>query len=284
MDNFDISSYTITEIIYFIRIGLLKGDVVNIKDRPRTGMVFAPSGRIFYSYNGKSFVSDQNHVLILPEGGTYDLTCEKDSICPMVDFRISPPLEKPEIYSFNITNIRNILNIYNHIDNLWTFRKSSYKLKCMAGLYEIFAALNDSDSALYCPKYKYEQIMPSIDYLEANYSDPDITNELLAQRSGISTVYFRKIFTEKYGMSPMKYLHMKRIEKARDMLLSEFNTITGISEATGFNSIYNFSRAFRNVTGLAPTEYIREHASRNLPAAGRIVMAVKTHSVAGRSS
>ncbi|MDD5603127.1 MAG: AraC family transcriptional regulator [Eubacteriales bacterium] len=180
----------------------------------------------------------------------------------MVDFKISPPLETPEIFSFRVPNIAGLLSIYRHIDNLWTFKKQSYKLKCMAGLYEMFSLLNDTSLSPYCPGYKFEQIRPSIDYLEANYNNPEITNNMLSTKSGISTVYFRKIFTEKYGISPMKYLQIKRIEKAKDMLLSEIGSISNVSDATGFNSIYHFSRAFHNMTGYSPTEFIREYARR----------------------
>ena len=60
----------------------------------------------------------------------------------------------------------------------------------------------------------------------------------------------------------MKYVQIKRIEKAQDMLKSEFNTITNISEATGFNNIYHFSRTFKKITGYSPSEYSKYHIEK----------------------
>ena len=45
-----------------------------------------------------------------------------------------------------------------------------------------------------------------------------ITNDELAAVAGMSTVYFRKLFTSIMGVSPITYVHQFRTEKAKEML------------------------------------------------------------------
>ena len=48
---------------------------------------------------------------------------------------------------------------------------------------------------------------------------------------------------------------MLKIEKAKDMIRLHHDNFTQISEKLGYNSIHYFSRQFKKVTGLTPTEY-----------------------------
>lgn len=73
----------------------------------------------------------------------------------------------------------------------------------------------------------------------------------------MSTVYFRKTFASMYGVSPMKYLHNFRIKKAEAILLSDYESIEQVAFSIGYNSIYHFSKMFKNYTGQSPTEYAK---------------------------
>ena len=102
---------------------------------------------------------------------------------------------------------------------------------------------------------------PAMEFLKTHLSDPGLCNAALAERAAVSEVYFRKLFTEEYGVSPMQYVRTLRIEKAKDMLLGDYSSVAAIAEVTGFASVYSFCRAFKSTTGLTPTEYSR-HSRR----------------------
>ena len=93
--------------------------------------------------------------------------------------------------------------------------------------------------------------------MHKNYSDVSISNDSLAALCGVSTVYFRKLFTAAYGIPPMRYLKNVRINKAKELLIGDADSISAISENTGFGSVYAFSKAFKAETGVSPSGYVK---------------------------
>jgi AraC-like DNA-binding protein len=80
----------------------------------------------------------------------------------------------------------------------------------------------------------------------------------LAEQSGFSPAYMRRTFAARYGCSPKEYLDRLRNEHAVRRLLYTGDSVTDIARACGYLDVYQFSKAFKKRTGLAPTEYRRE--------------------------
>ena len=106
----------------------------------------------------------------------------------------------------------------------------------------------------YLPTEKASKIRPALEYIANNYNQ-NIKNDVLANLCNLSTVYFRKLFTEIMGNSPISYVHELRIKKAKEMLKSDYGSITDIAESLGYLNIYDFSRTFKKYTGVSPSKY-----------------------------
>ncbi len=103
-------------------------------------------------------------------------------------------------------------------------------------------------------KNKYTCIRAGITMLEQN-SDMDIRE--IAESCGVSECYFRKLFKEYSGESPMDFRQHYRIEKAKQFLLSgEGLTIGEIADELNFSDIYHFSKTFKKFTGLSPKKFL----------------------------
>ena len=124
--------------------------------------------------------------------------------------------------------------------------------------YRILDKLDYGPESRYIPQVTKNILTPAINYIHMNYSDPNITNESLADLAGISCVYFRKLFTKAYGDSPIRYLRKIRIGKAKELLIGETSSVSDIAEMVGYPNVYAFSRVFKAETGLSPTIYTQK--------------------------
>jgi AraC family transcriptional regulator len=71
----------------------------------------------------------------------------------------------------------------------------------------------------------------------------------------MSPAHFARSFKARTGQSPHQFVSRKRLELAERMLVDPSRLMSEIAFSTGFSSQSNFSRAFRNVTGMSPGEY-----------------------------
>ena len=101
--------------------------------------------------------------------------------------------------------------------------------------------------------------MPAIKYLETNYQNPNLTNSELAEQCKISEIYFRRIFTSYYNMTPRQFLIDIRINKAKLLLSEGALKINAVAVKCGFSNQYHFCRVFKEKTGLTPTEYVKQN-------------------------
>ncbi len=91
-------------------------------------------------------------------------------------------------------------------------------------------------------------------YLENNIQRrltlSDICRDNLVGRS-----YLQKVFREKTGGGAMEYFGNLKIQKAKEMIREGSHNFTEIAALLGYNSIHYFSRHFKKVTGMTPSEY-----------------------------
>lgn len=86
----------------------------------------------------------------------------------------------------------------------------------------------------------------------------DITAQKIAERISLDRSYFTKIFTEATKVSPGKYLHKYRMNKAAQMLRSKPYLISVVASSVGFPDVFSFSRAFKQQFGVSPGKYKSE--------------------------
>lgn len=94
-----------------------------------------------------------------------------------------------------------------------------------------------------------------VKYLQENFSH-DLSMQGLAEKFGFSTEYLGKIFKKNIGETPQKYLTKLRMNEAKRLLLSSPEMeVQKIGELVGYKNAFYFSRAFKNYTGVQPSEF-----------------------------
>ncbi len=93
-----------------------------------------------------------------------------------------------------------------------------------------------------------------IDYLDEHYVE-DISVTELATRFNMSGSYFAHFFKQYAQKSVIEYINETRILHAKNFLEKEELSISEIALKVGFSDINYFSRKFKAVAGITPTEY-----------------------------
>jgi AraC-like DNA-binding protein len=93
-------------------------------------------------------------------------------------------------------------------------------------------------------------------YLESAYDDP-VSPSTLARKAGMTAARFARIIKRIHGISPMQLITKTRITVGCRLLRDTDASIAQIALDCGFADHSAFTRAFRAVTGMSPSEYRR---------------------------
>lgn len=94
--------------------------------------------------------------------------------------------------------------------------------------------------------------------VEAHLEDPGFTVEQLAQAVALSPRQFTRRLKSAIGKTPAAFVRERRIERAKEMLEREPETIAEVAYAVGFRSASAFSKTFREHVGVSPSEYVEQ--------------------------
>jgi len=83
----------------------------------------------------------------------------------------------------------------------------------------------------------------------------EISLTQVAGAVNMSAFYFCKVFKKATGMTFTDYLARVRVEKIKNLLLNPHKRVSEAAYETGFQSLSQFNRVFRRITGEAPSAY-----------------------------
>ena len=135
------------------------------------------------------------------------------------------------------------------LENLISTLKSSDFESCCVFI-EIFLAkliLNDK-------KQMHETIRAATDFIHEHLTE-DLTVFTLAKQFHVARSYFSRLFKKEMGEGCNDYITHKRIEKAKQLLLSTNLKTYEIAEQVGYHDTNYFSLAFKKNIGVSPTEF-----------------------------
>ena len=98
-------------------------------------------------------------------------------------------------------------------------------------------------------------------YISEKLPSSSLTVTELARVAGMSRSRFTVRFTEEVGISPHAYVNALRIWTAQTALAGSSSSFADIAKRVRFSSPQHFSRAFKEATGLTPSEYRRRWAA-----------------------
>ena len=248
----DLSCLIVREVVAVNRVNRSPGTYA-VHKRPYCALCCKLSGKSEYIQDGKVYPSDSTHIVYIPSGASYKYRCLEEGACVILEFRAEEPGMK--LQSLSVSNSTEVRSNLEKIERAHTFRKPGFRAYRLSGLYRLLYDMVSQNEARYLSGLKKARVQPGLDYLEKHYQDSGLDIEALAEAAGVSEIYFRKLFTEIYGMPPKKYISLVRMSKARELLLTGEITVQQVAEAVGFRDVYSFCKAFRKAHDCTPTEY-----------------------------
>ena len=118
-------------------------------------------------------------------------------------------------------------------------------------------------------------------FIAEHYAD-ELSLTAIARVVNMSTFYFCKTFKKATGMTFTDYIARVRVEKVKNLLLNPQTRVSEAAYAAGFQSLSQFNRTFRRISGESPSAYRdRLHSPRNHAPTTR---ATKIESASGLAS
>ena len=243
------------KVALFVPVG--KGDAVH-KKRAFHGLAFfTDATRVYKFENFGTLETGQNCIVYMPKGSSYVVetpTGSNTDGCFAINFDVDVPLDIPP-FMFFPKNPSEMLLDFRSAENAWRTQFPGYYEKTAEKLYRIIGRMKAEMSAEYIPQSKNELISPALKYISENYNKETISITHLASLCGVSEVYFRKIFKNVYGTSPLKYINNLRLSRARDLIHSGLYSVSDAAFMSGFFDDSYFSREFKKEFGVSPKDF-----------------------------
>lgn len=107
------------------------------------------------------------------------------------------------------------------------------------------------------PADRFEHLLISI------AADPtgNLNNAALAERASVSERHLARLFRERTGTTPARWLERVRVDVARKYLENTYDSLADVASQSGFNSLETFRQSFSRIMNMTPAQYRKLHSA-----------------------
>ena len=216
------------------------------KARDRISFAYRIQGCSTFSFGETNIYAGNGSVVYLPKGVAFRNKSDRPEELLVVhlqsfgdscgDYRILPDRQDLEPLFQNL---------------LETWESGDYN-RSMQILYSIFGALQRSDQ----PEQTVPSVIaPGVHMIRQGFRDPKLTVAQAAKACFVSEVYFRRVYKQHFGVSPLQDILRLRFDHAVNLLRSGYYSVEQVARQCGFTDVKYFRTAFARHFGKTPTQY-----------------------------
>lgn len=139
-----------------------------------------------------------------------------------------------------------------------------YALLAISVLFALMAQLALVEKETPHPESAYpDPVRNALIYLRENYDVPFDAAQTAAA-VGVSPSHLRALFEKWVGESPQQYHTGYRMMQARRLLSERVMTVGEVAFQVGFADTRYFSRVFKQLTGMTPSQYTEQYAAQQV--------------------
>jgi len=156
-------------------------------------------------------------------------------------------------YKIRQNTPKDIVDIENIVDSMDKTIDSMEADKLCAAMEELI------DFVVTVPKEETstsirEVVKESVLYIDERFFE-ELSLASLAERFGVESSYYSRIFRQETGKNLMLYIAEKRIEKAKEYMKDDSVNLAEVAFMVGYDDYNYFNRVFKKMTGQSPRDY-----------------------------
>lgn len=220
--------------------------------REKHGFIYTKSGKMVDSFQKNSvdvLCAAKGELVFIPQGSIYTGTyAEENTKIQLIQFDLASG-ELPEYLSaptkIDLPNAYELIEaFFKPIEN-HTSCHPFYYLSC---IYKLLWEIDKNYATL---PNKYKKLQPALtEIIECRNENKKVA--YYADLCNLSEPYFRKLFMEYTGMSPIDYRNDIRLSNARNKLQSGEYNVSETAELCGFSNLSFFIRLYKKKYGHTP--------------------------------
>jgi AraC-like DNA-binding protein len=146
--------------------------------------------------------------------------------------------------------------LYEELYDIWFYQGKGFREYSSLLLHEILAKAWLRVNG-FTFRRKHDWLHRVRTHMKNNLSAPECDLRKFAAAENIGHEAFRKRFKKMTGFSPKQYFLLLKLNRAKEMLLRQDESIKSVACGLGFDDPYYFSRLFRKKEGISPKGYRR---------------------------
>lgn len=242
-------SWRILDVFYVER----KGREISEKDRVHTALSYRLEGNSLFSTENGDYKAGSGCVVYIPQGLDYRRTTKSSEKLIVLHLKCEGKIgDRIEIRN----KAETLEPLFRKMHRVWESGDRFSYNRCMALLYQTFEELERSETEELAAVPAV--IEPGVEDLLRHFRDPGLTVTDLAEKCFVSEVYFRRLFHQHFGISPLQKILELRFHHACRLLRAGYYSVQKAAHLSGFSDVKYFRTAFKKRFGISPTAYAKE--------------------------
>ena len=224
-------------------------------------LFFITEGEVIIKTKEGEVLCREGDMVLIPSGTKHDYYLSGAGFATKYWFHFSVENEAGSIFDRYEIPFKTAVSpeMKEHVKNLFEAvvtheRKGGFsyfgKLGAMLELVEFYMQSSGAEKK----EKEKDELECAVRYISENLSS-DITLAEIASVACLSPNYFVRKFKAKFGVSPLKYVAMMRMERAKTLLRDKSLSVTEVMTSVGFCDSAHFSKAFKAFAGYSPRAY-----------------------------
>lgn len=196
--------------------------------------------------------ANQKHTFYNDQSATFSKYFIHFDLYPDIEIFVNHSLE----FKVSVPEKSSVYTLFDRYTQINQSQRLADKLELKSIMFNLLSEyINLSAAHDFSAVFKVsESLLSALTYINENLTG-DLSNEILAEISHMHPNHFIRVFKEKLGLTPQRYITQKRMDVAKRLAEETTLPFVEIAELSGINDPTHFSKLFKTYFGMTPGVY-----------------------------